>query len=65
MMIACLFGRHSPSLQSISRRRSGFAALCEGCARPLEKQAGGRWSAAEAMYASGAAGAASRQPSSL
>jgi hypothetical protein len=48
--ISCLFGLHRPSLQSITRRQSSLAGICEGCARPLEKGAGGRWTAAEPVY---------------
>ena len=37
MNLACLFGRHRPSLGSIARRPGRYVAICEECARPLEK----------------------------
>jgi len=49
MSIACLFGHHRPSLQSITRRQGGYAAICESCARPLERSAEGRWRASEPL----------------
>lgn len=45
MSIACLLGLHRPSIASIARRPGGYAALCEGCARPLERTQEGRWGA--------------------
>jgi hypothetical protein len=54
-MLACLVGRHRPSLQSITRRQGGLTALCENCARPLQKESGGRWTVPAALYAAGQA----------
>jgi len=51
MSIACLFGRHAPSLSSIRRRGAGYAAICESCARPLERQEQGKWVASEPLDA--------------
>jgi hypothetical protein len=53
-MIACLLGRHRPSLNSVTQRQSSLTALCEDCARPLVKEAGGRWAIPDALYANGA-----------
>lgn len=50
MSLRCLFGFHNPSVTSISRRQGGYAALCEDCARPLERQENGRWIASEPLY---------------
>jgi hypothetical protein len=50
MSLSCLFGVHRPSLGSISRRDGGYAALCESCARPLERQENGKWIASEPLY---------------
>ncbi|HEY0325691.1 MAG TPA: hypothetical protein VGC46_06900 [Allosphingosinicella sp.] len=49
MSIACLFGHHRPSLQSITRRQGGYAAICESCARPLERSAETRWQASDPL----------------
>jgi hypothetical protein len=49
MSISCLFGRHRPSLSSIRKSGSGFAALCDSCARPLERAQEGRWTASEPL----------------
>jgi hypothetical protein len=49
MSILCLFGAHRPSPGSIVRRESGYAALCELCARPLERPQDGRWTASEPL----------------
>jgi len=49
MSIACLFGRHTPSLSSIRKRGTGYAAICESCARPLEREAQGKWMASEPL----------------
>lgn len=49
MSISCLFGWHRPSLSSIRRKGHGYAALCEACARPLEREEQGRWAAAEPL----------------
>ena len=57
MSIACLFGHHRPSLQSITRRQGGYVAFCESCARPLERSAEGRWRASEPL--TGASGSQS------
>jgi hypothetical protein len=51
MSIACLFGHHRPSLQSITRRQGGYGAYCESCARPLERSEEGRWRASEPLDA--------------
>jgi hypothetical protein len=51
MSLRCLFGHHRPSLSSITRRKHGFSALCEDCARPLERPADGRWKASEPLDA--------------
>jgi hypothetical protein len=50
MSLGCLFGRHRPSLSSIARRQGGYVAICEQCARPLEKRANGRWAASKPVY---------------
>ena len=50
MNLGCLFGRHQPSLSSIARRHGGYAAICEQCARPLEKRANGRGTASLPVY---------------
>ena len=50
MNIGCLFGRHHPSLSSIARRHGALHAICEHCARPLEKHANGRWAASKPVY---------------
>jgi len=49
MSLSCLFGRHRPSLSSIRRRSGGYAALCDACARPLEREEYGRWTASEPL----------------
>jgi hypothetical protein len=51
MSILCLFGRHQPSLSSIRRRGSGYAGLCDSCARPLEREEHGKWVASEPLDA--------------
>jgi hypothetical protein len=50
MSIRCLFGAHRASLHSIARKNGHYTALCEGCARPLERHADGGWVAAEPLY---------------
>ncbi len=50
MSIRCLVGVHRPSLSAITRRNGGYATLCEDCARPLEREAEGRWAASEPLY---------------
>jgi hypothetical protein len=49
MSLRCLFGLHHPSISSIARRGSGFRALCEHCARPLERLPEGRWTASDPL----------------
>lgn len=51
MSIRCLFGSHRPSVTSVARKGSGYVALCEGCARPLERSREGRWAASEPLDA--------------
>lgn len=51
MHLACLFGRHRPSLTSIRRKGAGYAALCDSCARPLERAEHGKWIASEPLDA--------------
>jgi len=51
MSISCLFGRHRPSLSSVRRKGSGYAAICDACARPLERSEHGKWSASEPLDA--------------
>jgi hypothetical protein len=50
MMLSCLFGIHRPTVASIVRRHNGYAALCEACARPLEREHNGKWVASEPLY---------------
>jgi hypothetical protein len=50
MSIRCLLGIHRPSLSSIARKNGQYVALCEGCARPLERAQEGRWLATEPLY---------------
>ncbi|MGE5722564.1 MAG: hypothetical protein ACM3YM_08890 [Sphingomonadales bacterium] len=50
MSLSCLFGIHRPSVASMTRRHGRYAAICESCARPLERQENGRWVASEALY---------------
>ena len=51
MSIRCLLGIHRPSLSSIARKNGQYVALCESCARPLERAAQeARWLAAEPLY---------------
>jgi hypothetical protein len=49
MSLLCLFGRHTPSLHSVARSTLGYRALCDGCARPLERTSTGRWHASEPL----------------
>lgn len=49
MSLRCLFGRHRPSTASMTRRHGGFIALCEDCARPLERTPDGRWGASDPL----------------
>jgi len=62
MSLTCLFGYHRPSLQSIARRQGGYSALCEACARPLQRSPEGRWQASEPLDALSCEPAAGRQP---
>ncbi|HEX8400108.1 MAG TPA: hypothetical protein VF628_00225 [Allosphingosinicella sp.] len=50
MSLRCLFGYHRPSLSSITRRPTGYSAICESCARPLERGGDTRWVACEPLY---------------
>jgi hypothetical protein len=50
MSLSCLIGIHRPSLASIVRRNRGYGGLCESCARPLEREENGRWTASDALY---------------
>ncbi len=50
MSLRCLFGYHRPSLSSITRRQSGYSAICESCARPLERTSNSRWVASDPLY---------------
>jgi|GraSoiStandDraft_46_1057282.scaffolds.fasta_scaffold102950_2 hypothetical protein len=43
MSLGCVFGRHRPSLVSITRRRARLDALCDSCGLPLCKDERGRW----------------------
>ena len=43
MSLLCLLGRHRPMLTSIIQREHGFAALCDSCGAPIEREEGGRW----------------------
>jgi hypothetical protein len=50
MSLFCFFGRHTPSIASINRRKAGgHSALCEVCACPLERDEKSRWRVAEAL----------------
>ena len=50
MSIRCFLGIHRASLASIVRKNGDYIALCETCARPLERNQDGRWIAAEPLY---------------
>ncbi|HEX8442666.1 MAG TPA: hypothetical protein VF631_03360 [Allosphingosinicella sp.] len=50
MNLRCLFGYHRASLSSIARRQSGYSAICESCARPLERTSNSRWVASDPLY---------------
>jgi hypothetical protein len=50
MSLRCFFGVHRPSLGSIARKNGLHIALCEACARPLERKGDERWAAAEPLY---------------
>jgi hypothetical protein len=50
MGLRCLFGVHRVSISSIALKNGQYIALCESCARPLERNAEGRWFAAEPLY---------------
>jgi hypothetical protein len=49
MSLSCLFGRHRPSQISIARKAHKYVALCDGCARPLERMETGSWAACEPL----------------
>ncbi len=50
MSLLCYVGRHTPSLASIARgKRGGYAALCQSCGVPLERDDGASWHAAAPM----------------
>ena len=49
MSLSCLFGMHRPSLSSIAKRPFGLIGLCESCGRPLHKEQGAKWIAAEPL----------------
>jgi hypothetical protein len=49
MSLRCLFGVHRPSPVSMAKRGQGFIALCEQCARPLERTPEGAWVASEPL----------------
>jgi hypothetical protein len=49
MGLRCLFGVHRPSPVSMARRGHAFVALCDQCARPLERSSEGRWVASEPL----------------
>jgi len=49
MSLLCLFGRHKPLIHSVSKSQHGYRALCEFCARPLERSAAGPWQASEPL----------------
>jgi hypothetical protein len=50
MSIRCLFGIHRVTMSSIARKNGVHIGLCENCARPLEREDGGKWNAAESLY---------------
>jgi hypothetical protein len=43
MSFRCLVAKHRPYLSSITRKTSGYAALCEGCGLPIERGEQGKW----------------------
>lgn len=49
MSIRCLFGVHRPSVSSMAKKPHGYTALCEDCARPLERGEGTGWRATEPL----------------
>ena len=49
MSLRCIFRRHQPMLTSIVKREHGYAALCDHCGMPIEREDGGRWSASEPL----------------
>lgn len=49
MSLLCLFGRHKPSLHSVTKAHRGYRALCDHCARPLERELEGQWQASEPL----------------
>lgn len=52
MSLRYRFGAHNPLLTSIVRRAHGYAALCESCSMPLERNDDGRWEASEPLVSS-------------
>ncbi|PSJ36408.1 hypothetical protein C7I55_26585 [Sphingomonas deserti] len=50
MKLLCFLGLHRPSTCSMTRRGGHFVALCESCARPLERAADGTWRACDPLY---------------
>ncbi|HEX8667590.1 MAG TPA: hypothetical protein VF727_04365 [Allosphingosinicella sp.] len=49
MSLKCFFGLHHPSVSSVARRGERYTGLCDSCARPLEREAVGRWVASEPL----------------
>jgi hypothetical protein len=49
MSFRCLLGLHKVSLTSIMPRRHGYIAICETCARPLEREPGRSWVASDPL----------------
>jgi hypothetical protein len=49
MSLLCLFGRHKPLLHSVTKSHRGYRALCDHCARPLERELNGQWEASEPL----------------
>lgn len=51
MSLLCYFGRHKPSIHSLTHGKDGgYVALCEACGVPMERAENGPWRAAEALY---------------
>ncbi|MDT9599948.1 hypothetical protein [Sphingosinicella rhizophila] len=42
-------GIHRRSVHAIARKQGVTVSICEHCARPMVKQEGGRWAAAEPL----------------
>jgi hypothetical protein len=49
MSLLCLFGRHKPLLHSVTKSHRGYRALCDHCARPLERELNSQWEASEPL----------------